>query len=129
MLSRTFLDSSASITQLIHASIFRSLYMLGDRTTHSESRQQRRANPADKGTDWFKKVDACGVADHLVVSCKAQHFLPLNVPGDPYADYAYSNPLPRLPMLPKGYTLDPNKSDCRTANEWKVYCESNKLSK
>jgi hypothetical protein len=61
-----------------------------------------RLTPPDKEKDWFRKVDAGGVADRLVVSCKAQHFLPLNVTGDPYADSAYSDPLPMLPTPPKG---------------------------
>lgn len=82
----------------------------------------------DKESNGYDKVYACGVADHLVTNCKTHHFLPLKVPGDPYADLAFSKPLPLLPMPPRGYALDPSPSTCRVANEWHNYCRSIKLS-
>lgn len=81
----------------------------------------------DKESDWYSKVYACGAADHLVTNCKTHHFLPLKVPGDPYADLASATRY-LCYRCPKGYALDPSPSTCRVANEWHNYCRSKKLS-
>jgi len=87
-----------------------------------------RMTAPDKG-DTFDRIAACMVADKLVISCKAQHFPPRHIAGDPYAELSWQDPLPTLPRPPAGATLDPNAGTCGAAYQWDNYCRAKKMSK